>query len=156
MIDSRQDDDRRHVHERELVRARVVLKIQIGSVCMPGPAVKFVTMISSNDRAKASRAPAISAVRMRRERHPPEGQEGVRAEVGRGLLERARRPPQPGDRVVVDDHDAERGVADDDREQPERDADVRNAVLRAMPVTMPGRASGRITMNEIASRPKNV
>ena len=31
----------------------------------------------------------------------------------------------------------------------------RNAVLSARPVTMPGRARGRITMNAIASRPKN-
>ena len=32
---------------------------------------------------------------------------------------------------------------------------ARNAVLRARPVTMPGSASGRITMNAIVSRPKN-
>ena len=38
------------------------MKIQIGSVCSE-PAVNVVTMISSNDRAKASRAPATSAVR---------------------------------------------------------------------------------------------
>ena len=31
---------------------------------------------------------------------------------------------------------------------------VRNAVLRAMPVTMPGNAMGRITRNETTSRPK--
>ena len=44
------------------------LKIQIGSVsCVP--AVNVVTMISSNDRAKASRPPASRAVRIDRERH---------------------------------------------------------------------------------------
>ena len=32
-------------------------RIHIGMVCVPAPAVKFVTMISSNDRAKASSAP---------------------------------------------------------------------------------------------------
>ncbi len=32
---------------------------------------------------------------------------------------------------------------------------ARKAVLSAMPVTMPGSAIGRITMNEIVSRPKN-
>ncbi len=31
---------------------------------------------------------------------------------------------------------------------------VRNAVLRAIPVTMPGRAIGRMTRKEIVSRPK--
>lgn len=39
-----------------------LLKIQSGSVWMPAPDVNFVTMISSNERAKASRAPAIGAV----------------------------------------------------------------------------------------------
>jgi hypothetical protein len=38
-------------------------KIQTGSVCVPGPAVKVVTMISSKDRAKASSPPATSADR---------------------------------------------------------------------------------------------
>ena len=32
---------------------------------------------------------------------------------------------------------------------------VRNAVFRAMPVTMPGRAIGRMTRNDTVSRPKN-
>jgi hypothetical protein len=31
----------------------------------------------------------------------------------------------------------------------------RNVALSAMPVTMPGSASGRMTRNEIVSRPKN-
>ena len=31
---------------------------------------------------------------------------------------------------------------------------VRNAVLRPSPVTIPGKARGRITMNAIVSRPK--
>ena len=31
-----------------------------------------------------------------------------------------------------------------------------NVVFSAMPVTMPGRASGRMTRNEIVSRPKNL
>ena len=38
--------------------------------------------------------------------------------------------------------------------QPEREADLRNVVERAMPVTMPGSAIGRTTTNEIDSRPK--
>ena len=46
-----------------LARKRL-LKIQIGSVSTAAPAVNLVTMISSNDSAKASSAPATSAVRM--------------------------------------------------------------------------------------------
>ena len=67
-----------------------------------------------------------------------------------------RRPPQPGDRVVVDEDDAERGVADDDRRRSRAGGRTcANVVDRAMPVTMPGRAIGRMTTNEIVSRPKN-
>ena len=42
-----------------------------------------------------------------------EGLPGVGAEVGRGLLEGGRGAAQAGDDVVVDDDDAEGGVADD-------------------------------------------
>ena len=41
-----------------------LLKIQIGSVSWPAPIVNSVTMISSNESAKASRPPATSAVAM--------------------------------------------------------------------------------------------
>ena len=98
--------------------SRRLARIQIGSVCSV-PAVKVVTMISSNDRANASRPPARSAVR-RRQRHVPERLPGVGAEVHRRLLERARRAAQAGDDVVVDDDHAERRVADDDRDEAER------------------------------------
>ena len=37
-------------------------KIQIGRVCSPAPIVNVVTMISSKESAKASRAPATRAV----------------------------------------------------------------------------------------------
>ena len=50
-----------------------------------------------------------------------EGLPGVGAEVGRGLLERAGDPSQAGDDVVVDDDDAEGGVADDHGQQAEAD-----------------------------------
>src|SRR5664279_3786039 len=40
-----------------------LLKIHCGNVWMPGPAVNDVTTISSNDRAKDSNAPAITAER---------------------------------------------------------------------------------------------
>ncbi len=41
-----------------------LLKIQMGRVVMPGPAVNVVTMISSKDSANASRPPASSADRI--------------------------------------------------------------------------------------------
>ena len=57
------------------------------------------------------------------------------------------------------DDDAERRVRDDHREQPERcrvPRIVRNALLSAMPVTMPGSAIGRMTSKLTRrSRPKN-
>ena len=43
-------------------RVRLV-KIQMGRVWTPAPAVKVVTMISSKERAKASRPPASRAER---------------------------------------------------------------------------------------------
>ena len=42
------------------------------------------------------------------------------AEASSGVT---RQPSQPRDDVVVGDDDAERGVADDDRQQPELDAE---------------------------------
>ena len=110
-----------------LGRKRLV-KIQIGSVCWPAPIVKVVTMISSKESAKASRprrrAPCAVGQRDVAERLP-----GVGPEVGRGLLERARDPAQPRDDVVVDDDDAEGGVADDHGEEAEVDAeDLREGV----------------------------
>ena len=48
---------------RLLGRAKLV-KNQIGSVWSPAAIVNVVTMISSKERAKASRAPATRALRM--------------------------------------------------------------------------------------------
>src|SRR5690348_2565165 len=52
----------------------------------------------------------------------PEGLPAVGAEVGRRFEERARRAPQPGEDVVVDEDDAERRVPDDDRPHREPEA----------------------------------
>ena len=41
-----------------------------------------------------------------------------------------------------------------DREQPEREPAVLNVAFSAIPVTIPGSAIGRMTRNEIVSRPK--
>ena len=98
-------------------------KIQIGRVSSPAPIVNVVTMISSKERAKASRPPATRARLHAREGDVAEGLPGVGAEVGRGLLEGARDAAQAGDDVVVDDDDAEGGVADDHREEAEVDAE---------------------------------
>ena len=99
------------------------LKIQSGIVSWV-PAVKLVTMISSKESANASSAPASRAVRMTGQRHVAERLERVGAEVGGRLLERGRGAAQAGDDVVVDHHDAERGVADDDRERAQAEADA--------------------------------
>ena len=111
-----------------LGRKRLV-KIQIGRVSWPAPIVNVVTMISSNESAKASSAAGDQRRAHVREGDVAERLPGVGAEVGRGLLERARHPPQAGDHVVVDDDDAEGGVADDHGEQAQVDAeDLREGV----------------------------
>ena len=56
--------------------SRKLWKIQIGSVLTP-PAVKIVTMTSSNDSAKASRRAREQRRAEGRERHPPERLPGV-------------------------------------------------------------------------------
>ena len=58
-----------------------------------------------------------------REHHVPERLPVVGAEVGGRLVERPGRPAHARDHVVVDDDHAERRVADDDRREPERDAE---------------------------------
>ena len=81
---------------------------------------------------------------------------GVGAEIRRGLLEERRGASKPGDHVVVDDDDAERRVPDHDRRQPEVDPDRMYEAFSAIPVTIPGSAIGRMTRNEIDSRPKKL
>jgi hypothetical protein len=49
--------------QRPLAGAERLVRIQISSVSIPGPAVNVVTMISSKLRPKASTAPASSAER---------------------------------------------------------------------------------------------
>ena len=117
-----------------------LLRIQIGSVSSPAPMVNVVTMISSKESAKASRAPATRARPHVRQRHPAERLPRRRAEVGRRLLERGRQPPQARDDVVVDDDDAEGRVGDDDREQARGRCPSTwvKVEFSAMPVTMPG------------------
>ncbi len=62
---------------------------------------------------------------------------------------------EAGDGVVVDDNDAEGGVAKHDRPDREGMSNRLKAERSAMPVMMPGSAIGRMTSSEIASRPKN-
>ena len=90
---------------------------------MPGPAVKVVTTISSKDSAKASSPPATSAERTSgkvmstkvRKVWAPRSMAASSYEPG---IRRSRAID-----VVEDDHDAEGGVADDDGEHAEADAE---------------------------------
>ena len=86
------------------------------------PAVKFVTMTSSNESAKASRPPATSAVERtgqttKRNVCQPSAPRSCDASISDGDERRSRASD-----VVVDDDDAEGRVADHDR--PEREVDV--------------------------------
>ena len=130
-------------------------KIQIGSVCC-APDVKIVTTTSSHESAKASSAAREQRRPELRERHVAERLPGVRAEVLRRLLEVAVEPPEPRDRVVEDDDDAEGRVPDDDRRAARNgNPTVVYVVCSASPVMIPGSAIGRITSSVIVSRPKN-
>ena len=139
------------VHDGQLVGAgRKLWKIQIGSVCVAARREGRDDDLVERQREREQRRP----------RAAPSGSPGsvtyrnvchvsAPRSVGR-LLGRRGGPPQPGDDVVVDEDDAERRVADDDREHAQRRGRAsRTSCSRAMPVTMPGSAIGRITTNEI-------
>ena len=71
----------------------------------------------------------------------------------------SRGPAQPGEHVVEDDDDAEGGVADDDREQPEADAErfehrTEGGVERDAGDDA-GQRDRQDHQKEMASRPKN-
>ena len=102
--------------------SRKLWKIQIGSVLTPpGQEDRDDDLV---ERQRERQQAAGDQGRPKgRERHVAERLEGVGSKVGRRLFEETRGPAQPGDRVVVDEHDAERRVADDDREDPERDVE---------------------------------
>ena len=130
-------------------------KIHSGRVCRPGPAVKVVTTISSNDSANASSAPASRA--------PRRAGNVTRRQVVHGVAPRSI--------------DASSTVPDIRRSRAEAllttttmqkvacpTTNVRNVspprnpvnrVFRAIPVTMPGSAIGSTTSSDTASRPKN-
>ena len=64
-----------------------------------------------------------------RQNHVTEGLEAVGAEIHRRLDQIAREPPEAGDGVIVDDHDAERGVPEHD--SPDREIDAHDVEGRA-------------------------
>jgi hypothetical protein len=85
-----------------------------------------------------------------------EGLETVGAEIHRGLDQRTRDTAEPCHGVVVDHDHAEGRVTEHDGPEAENGISARLKAERSeMPVMTPGRAIGRITRSEIASRPKN-
>src|SRR5512141_1692373 len=130
-------------------------KIQIGSVCWL-PAVKVVTITSSNESEKARMAPASRAELMLGsttcqkvwKEFAPRSMEASITE----LLERRKRA------ITLLYTTTTQNVA-----WPitivQKVKGMCNRLIAermAMPVTMPGRASGRISTNEIASLPKKL
>src|ERR1051325_9877077 len=94
-----------------------------------------------------------------REGHEAEGLPRVGAEIGGRLLQRAREPPQPRLRIVVDEDDAEGRVPDDDREQPEVDPDRRVGRAQREAGDDPGQREGqdheqrdRVATEEVKAR----
>ena len=94
MIESDDHEQRDDVDDRLLAGRQRFAKIQIGSVCC-APAVKIVTITSSNESAKASRPPASSAVRICGNVTWRNVCHDVGAEVRRGLLERPGHAAKP-------------------------------------------------------------
>jgi hypothetical protein len=136
-----------------LGRVRLV-KIQIGRVWSPAPAVKVVTMISSKERAKASRPPASRAERRvgkvtRRKVWTPSAPRSMDASSNDRDMRRRRA------RVLLNTTTMQKvawpaTIVHRDRGTPRK----RKADWRAMPVTIPGRAIGSTTSRDSVSRPK--
>ncbi len=80
-----------------------------------------MTITSSKDSAKAEHAAGEQGGADIGQDDVAEGLEAVGAEVHRGLDQRARDAAEAGHRIVVDHHDAEGGVAENDGPEGERD-----------------------------------
>ena len=90
-----------------------------------------------------------------RQQHVAQGLQAIGAEIHRGLDETARQAPEARDDVVVDDDEAERGVAEDNGPEAELDArELEGGESSEMPVTMPGSAIGSTSASVIASLPQ--
>jgi hypothetical protein len=131
-----------------------LLKIQIGSVRCCAPAVNVVTMISSNDRAKVNSAPASSA---ERSIGKVTSRNVVKIDAPRSIEASSSWDPVRRSRamtllttVTMQNVACATTMVTKPSSQPNR---VRNALLRAMPVTIPGSAIGRITSSDTVSRP---
>ena len=133
---------------------RILPRIQIGSVFC-APAVKCVTITSSNESAKASSAAGDE----RRREHR------ARSRSGRSASRRPRGPSTPRRATATcaaaararccRRHDAEGRVPDHDRPERERHAPRRRRRrVQRHPGDDPGSASGSTSRNEIDSRPK--
>ncbi len=135
--------------------SRIAPKIHNGRVFC-APAVNTVTMTSSNDRANASSAPDTSAVavsgnvtnrsvcgpRAPRSMDASAKDPGVRRSLAITLLNTTTMQNVACPMTIV--------------RVPSRIPVKEKKEFSAMPVMMPGRASGSTNKNEIASRPKNL
>ncbi len=84
------------------------------------PAVKVVTMISSND-SERQHAPGQQRRAEVRQDHVTEGLPAVGAEIHRRFDQAVRGAAEPGDDVVEHDHHTERRMADDDSQDTRLD-----------------------------------
>ena len=130
-------------------------KIHSGRVCRPGPAVKVVTTISSNDSANASSAPASRA--------PRSAGNVTRRQVVHGVAPRSidasstepdiRRSRAEALLTTTTMQKVACPITSVKKVRPPRNPV--NRVFSAIPVTMPGSAIGSTTSSDTASRPKN-
>ncbi len=121
-------EDGDHVHDRQLIRPREVGQDPDRQRLVGAGREGRHDHLVEGEREREQRAGQERRAELR-EGDEAERLPRVRAEVGRGLLERLGSPAQPRDHVVVDHDDAESRVPDDDREEAEVE---------------PGRVVGRI------------
>ena len=134
----------------------MLLRIQIGSVVAPCPAVNVVTMISSKLSAKASMPPARSA---ERSCGRVTSRKVVSTPAPRSAEASSRLVPIRRSRactllktVTMQKVACATTMVHSDRSTPRIPL---NPLLSAMPVTTPGSAIGRITSRLTAFLPKN-
>jgi hypothetical protein len=131
-----------------------LVKIQIGRVWSPAPAVNVVTMISSKESANASRAPASSADRSagkvtNRNVWAPSAPRSIDASSSDRDTRRSRATTLLNTTTMQKVAWPTTIVHSESGTPRNRKVDC-----RAMPVTMPGSAIGSTTSSDSVSRPK--
>src|SRR5450631_3764320 len=124
---------------------------------MPGPAVNDVTTISSNDRAKDSKAPAMTAERTagkvtKRKVCHVDAPRSIDASCNDRPVRRNRAATLLNTTTMQKVAWPSTTVSRPN-EMPSGFSTVRNAEFSAMPVTIPGSAIGRMTTRLSESRP---